>query len=163
MPGMDADFLGCLPQGRGHRVGIVGLGPAPGKADLAGVVTQVLGAPRQQQVKAIRPHHQRHQHRGSGGCALWREAGAIAPELRFETGQAAAETRAQCLRCQPVQAHRWQVVIDGHHRDGGRIGDARDGRHGGQMMRQRRQKTSRPKGGCGAQGACRLRSGQLLR
>ena len=90
----------------------LGLGAAAGKADLAGVVVEVVGALRQQHREPV-ALHQRHQHRGVRRLAV--DEAALDRDLR-RPERAARRSAGAAPR--PAGAHldRRQVVVDAEDR-----------------------------------------------
>ena len=101
-------FLGLAQRG-GRGVGVMGLGAAAGKADLPGVVAQVVGAAGQQHVQAVAALHQRHQHRSVRRLAAG-EGAAVAGNLRLP-GLARGEAPPQRVGGQLEAGHRRQVGV----------------------------------------------------
>mmetsp|Transcript_22126 Transcript_22126/g.87070 ORF Transcript_22126/g.87070 Transcript_22126/m.87070 type:complete len:258 (-) Transcript_22126:4993-5766(-) len=123
MPSREADLFLGLSQGRRDRAIVVRLDAATGKADLAGVVAQVVGAPSQQQLEPLLALDQRHEHRRTGRLPV-REACAVAGELRLP-GRHRPQALSDRVRGECIGGHRGQVVIDVRDRHELGLGDGR--------------------------------------
>ena len=91
----------------GGRATVAGFAAAAGKAHLAGVVAQVVGAAREQHGQALLARHQRHQNGGFGGLAAPEQA-AVAGMFGLE-GQPGGKALAQGLGLQPLGRQRRQM------------------------------------------------------
>ena len=132
---LEADLLVRLAQRRRHRVGIARLGAAAGKADLSGMVVEVVGALRQQHRHLV-AQHQRHQHRRVRRLALDEATLDLdlgLPERRL------GEAPAQRDRVDARRRQRWQVRVDAEDRQALRI-ESRPTRRAGRPHRADRVK-----------------------
>jgi hypothetical protein len=110
---------------RRHRPVVLGLDATAGEADLAGVVAQMVGAARQQQVQAGLPLHQRHQHGGARGLAIGEQA-AVARELG-RPGRPGRQAGPDGRRRQCEVGNGGEMVVDARDGDELRLGDGRTG------------------------------------
>ena len=110
--GFEADLLvGLAQRGRGG-VGVARFDAAAGKADLARVIGQVIGALRQQHRQLV-AQHQRHEDRGVRRLAIAEAA------LDLDLGRPdrrRGEARAQRCRREARGVDRRQMVVDAEDR-----------------------------------------------
>ena len=91
----EPDLFLRFAQRRGERIGVAGLDTPAREADLAGMVLQMIGAPRQQHGEAFWPFDQRHQHGGPRQRAIRQQVGVeivvAAAQARRRGGRQAGE------------------------------------------------------------------------